>query len=160
MLGGSRVLRRDRLKYYILEKDKPFPGARDDIRRLEKVDIDLVRNFYKSHYSGAIFSAWMLELPFWGLFVNQELVAAGGAIVIDRYGKAANIGNFLTSPKFRGNGYGKTIAKTLINDLMDDGVSIFTLGTTEENISAWKTYESVGFKLLERRVEIEFSSST
>lgn len=80
--------------------------------------------------------------------------------MIDWNDRAANIGNFLTIPKFRGMGFGKIVAKKLINELINQGITTFTLGTTEENVPAWKTYESIGFSLLERRVEIEFSAFT
>ncbi|MES2803708.1 MAG: GNAT family N-acetyltransferase [Bdellovibrionota bacterium] len=157
-IGKDRLLREHHLKYYLLNQEKPFCENLNGLRPLSKSDISLVERFYSNNYDGTIFSSWMLEQPFWGLFIGENLIAAGGAIAVDKFGLAANIGNFLTAPQYRGRGYGKVVTRKLIDDLMRIGIKTFTLGTTEENIPAWKTYESVGFQLLEKRVEIEFSS--
>jgi ribosomal protein S18 acetylase RimI-like enzyme len=157
-IGINRLLREDHLRYYSLQRLTPFEGDFSNLRRLSKADLPLVEQFYTTNYDGTIFSSWMIEQPFWGLFLDGQLTAAGGTIVIDKLGCAANIGNFLTAPSSRGRGYGKIVAQRLINDLIEMGLQTFTLGTTEENIAAWKTYEAVGFRLLEQRAEIEFSA--
>lgn len=157
-LAKGRILREDRLRYYLLKRSELFRENFAGIRQLDMRDLPEVERFYSSYYDGTIFSSWMLEQPFFGLFKGGELVAAGGIVVIDTHGKAANIGNFLTAPAFRGRGHGKLVAKRLINNLMESGIRIFTLGTTEENIAAWKTYEAVGFQLIEQRTEIEISA--
>jgi ribosomal protein S18 acetylase RimI-like enzyme len=146
------------LKYYILQRQDLFQENFEGIRRLLKEDLALVERFYSKNYDGTIFSPWILELPFFGKFRDGQLIAAGGSIVIDELGNAANIGNFLTAPDFRRQGIGKLLTKRLINELINLGITTFTLGTTEENIFAWKAYESVGFSLLERRKEIEFAA--
>lgn len=155
--GQKRLLRENQLRYYSLQRSATFNENFEGIRRLAKNDLILVEQFYSENYDGTIFSSWRIEQPFWGLFLDGQLAAAGGTIVIDSLGSAANIGNFLTAPNYRGRGYGKLVAKRLINDLIDMGLKTFTLGTTEENIAAWKTYEGLGFRLMEQRAEIEFS---
>ena len=97
----------------------------------------------------------MLESPFIGLFEDAELVATGGTVIWSKALKSANIGNFLTASHTRGRGLAKTVARHLIYVLHHQGVSYFTLGTTEKNQSAWKTYEAIGFKLRESRVQID-----
>ena len=62
---------------------------------------------------------------------------------------------FLTGPSFKGKAFAKEVAKHLINDLVSQGITTFTLGTTEENISACKADEALGFVLIEKRKEIE-----
>ncbi|MGZ3695422.1 MAG: GNAT family N-acetyltransferase [Bdellovibrionota bacterium] len=158
-LGNSRFVKQSKLRYYFLRQNGFFQDDFSCLQRLSVKDLSEVKQFYSQHYSGTIFSSWMLEQPFFGLFAEGNLVAAGGTIAVDKVGEAANIGNFLTAPAFRGRGYGKLVAKRLINELKKTGIKIFTLGTTEENIAAWKTYEAVGFSLLKQITEIEFSAS-
>jgi ribosomal protein S18 acetylase RimI-like enzyme len=157
-VGENRLRRENRLRYYSLRRSAPFEEADEILRRLTKDDLPLVEKFYSENYDGTIFSSWMIDQPFFGLFLDGQLTAAGGTIVIDSLGSAANIGNFLTAPSYRRRGYGKIVVKWLINHLIEMGLQTFTLGTTEENIAAWKTYEGVGFRLLEQRAEIEFSA--
>ncbi len=156
VIGSRRVIREARLRYYQLARRTRFPEEKADVRRLESTDLEMVRTFYARNYDGTIFSEWMLGHPFIGLFIDGLMVSCGGTVVLDRAGKAANIGNFSTDPSSRGRGYGKIVAKALVNRLIDEGIEVFTLGTTEENVPAWKTYEAVGFGLLENRIELEF----
>jgi predicted nuclease of predicted toxin-antitoxin system len=128
------------------------------IRILNTDDLPFVEKFYAENYDTTIFSAWMLEQPFIGLFVDNVLASAGGAAVLDTISGVANIGNFLTLSKFRGRRYAQMVAKALMNELMNRGFSLFTLGTTEENVAAWRAWESIGFRLLERRVELELKA--
>ena len=158
LLCSARISRRSELRYYLLKREKPFPiDSGLDIRRLTQNELSEVHSFYSSNYGQTIFSSWMLEQPFFGLFVEDQLVSSGGTIVIDRQDMAANIGNFLTAPDFRGKGYSKVIAKTLINALLQEGIHCFSLGTTAENLAACRVYESVGFVLNESRIELELT---
>ncbi len=159
-VSGPRVVRRAELKYYALERYEAFeitslPST--EIRLLTMVDLPCVQKFYAENYESTIFSSWMLEQPFVGLFADKLLASAGGAAVLDTISGVVNIGNFLTLPKFRGRRYAQIVAKGLINELIKQGFSLFTLGTTEENVAAWRAWEAVGFQLLDRRVEIELS---
>jgi len=154
-LAGSRITRKAQLKYYVLHRTDPYVLPPHDVRLLTPTDLPLVQRFYAQNYDATIFSAWMLEQPFVGLFANDTLVSAGGTIVMDKIDRAANVGNFLTAPAYRGRGHVQTVAKVLINELLRLGFSTFTLGTTEENVAAWQAWEAVGFRLLERRIEIE-----
>lgn len=155
-IAPDRVLREDKLRYYLLKKSVPFIENFEGLRSLNLSDLTIVQTFY-DQYDGTIFSSWMLEQAFWGLFHEGRLISAGGTVVTDNVGKAANVGNFLTDKYHRGRGYGRLVVKKLINDLIQKGITTFTLGTTEENFSACRTYESVGFQLIEERVEIEFT---
>ena len=155
-LGAGRLARRNTLRYYQLRKSDLFEVDSRNLRRLSLDQLDIVKRFYAENYDGAIFSNWMLAMPFYGLFVEGELASAGGCVVMDETERAANIGNFLTTPRYRGKGLAKQVTKTLLNNLITSGIASFTLGTTEENVPAWRAYESVGFSLLEKRIELEF----
>lgn len=150
---GERFLKQDDLLYYRLENaDRSSTDAQ--CRILSCADFDLARSFFQQHYPDTIFSRWMLDLPFVGLFEKEQLVATGGTIIWHQGIQSCNLGNFLTHPHHRGKGLAKRVAKHLIAILSQSGMKTFTLGTNEENLSAQHVYESLGFELVERRKQI------
>lgn len=155
----ERICRRANLVYYLLQSSNQFEMPDVDLRRLRPADLDLVSSFYAEHYPQTVFSTWMLERPFVGLFHEGKLVSSGGTIVIDHTDRAANIGNFLTAPQFRARGYSQLVLKYLLNELMKQDIGIFSLGTTSDNVPACKAYESAGFLQLETRIELEMNRS-
>lgn len=154
-VAGDRICRRAELVYYLLESPGRFNTDGFDLRLLRPAHIQTVSQFYADNYPQTIFSKWMLEKPFIGLFIDGKLVSAAGTIVIDQKDHAANIGNFLTAPQHRGKRYSQLLAKALINELMNQGIKTFSLGTTVDNVPACRAYEAVGFRPLEKRVELE-----
>ena len=154
-LFKERLTRTEALKYYRMDKYYPYVAELEGARLLTPEDFEIAKDFFEKHYPGTIFSQWMLEMPFAGLFVDGELVATGGTVAIDKRLKSCNIGNFLTSPQHRGKRYCQKVAKFLVNHLFEQGIVTYTLGTTEENVAAWRAYESIGFKLIDRRIELE-----
>jgi ribosomal protein S18 acetylase RimI-like enzyme len=107
------------------------------------------------NYPETVFSSWMLEQPFVGLYERGLLTATGGTIILNGDLRTCNIGNFLTASTARGRGLAKIVAKHLIVLLQEEGIKIFTLGTTEENIPAWRAYEAIGFRIQETRPQFD-----
>jgi GNAT superfamily N-acetyltransferase len=145
-----------RLRYYRL--DSPA-GLRFDprCRRLGPEDLELVAAFFAAHYPATIFSSWMLDEPFIGLFERGALAACGGTVASEASLAACNLGNFLTHPAHRGRGLARAVAASLITELESRGFLTFTLGTFEENVPACRTYEGIGFRVSELRVQVELS---
>ncbi len=161
---GNRINSRKVLKYYLhADSDSSQTDSSAltgvEFRRLTTKDYPLASAFYRAHYSGTIFSQWMLEQPFVGIFENSELIATAGTIILNKDLCAANIGNFLTRPDRRGRGLAKNAALALMTELRREGITQFSLGTTEDNISAWKAYEHVGFQCIETRAELHVKES-
>ncbi|MBX9770457.1 MAG: GNAT family N-acetyltransferase [Candidatus Obscuribacterales bacterium] len=149
-----RIAHESELRYYHLKLNEPFAIGDFDLRVLDRDDLPTVQEFYSENYDQTIFSPWMLENPFVGLFIDDQLVSSGGTIIIDEKCAAANIGNFLTEAKSRGKGYSKLVVKALVNRLLERGIHSFSLGTTTENASACRVYEAIGFSLIETRTEL------
>ncbi|MBI1775328.1 MAG: GNAT family N-acetyltransferase [Proteobacteria bacterium] len=149
---ATRIEEVDTLRYYLLEEggsDTPDPCC----RLLVNDDLGLVSAFFAAHYPRTIFSAWMLDEPFLGLFEDGELVAAGGTVCRHAGLGAANIGNFLTHPSRRGRSLARRLVGSLVATLRRQGIARFTLGVAESNRRAWRAYEAAGFRLLESRVQ-------
>ncbi len=151
-----RLEARRELRYYRLD-GPPNLAPDESCRRLRADDFDRVRHFFGTIYSGTIFSRWMLDLPFFGLFdAEEELIACGGAVAMAD--GLANIGNFLTRPDHRGEGLAQILASTLATALRAEGIRTLTLGTNADNPAACRAYERVGFTCFETRTEIDLSA--
>ena len=151
---GRRVIAAHELQYYALAQR---PAHTPDPRciRLRSEHLQMVAEFFASHYPQTIFSSWMLERPFLGIIEHGELVACGG--VVAAADGISNLGNFLTAPSARGRGLCRAIATTLAHHLFDHGVSQVTLGTTEDNTAACRAYKVTGFRCFDRRLQLDLS---
>ncbi|MFD2261626.1 GNAT family N-acetyltransferase [Lacibacterium aquatile] len=148
---SGRIKNTRGLRYYARPTERMEVDPR--CRRLTPADHALVSHFFDSFYPAAIFSPWMLEGPFIGLFKDGQLLACGG--VVAQAKGAANIGNFLTHPAHRGRFLGKTVLSCLINTLAEDGIGEVTLGTNQDNLSACLLYEAFGFQMVEERLQLD-----
>jgi GNAT superfamily N-acetyltransferase len=146
------------LRYYRLDTSAGL-AADPRCRRLGPSDLDMVSDFYKTHYPATVFSRWMLEEAFLGLFERGELLACGGVIARNGRLAAANIGNFLTHPAHRRRGLGRAVVATLVGRLAGEGVRQFLLGTNADNIGACRAYETVGFRLIGARPQLDLAAA-
>jgi len=117
--------------------------------------VAIVAVFFARNYPSTIFSPWMLAQHFYGLFEHNELRSCGGVVVSNLKLGSANLGNFLTSPNHRGRGLAGAVASTLIHDLEAEGLYTFVLATTEEDVPARRTYERLGFHVVETRPQVD-----
>lgn len=154
MAVGSRVKLREGLRYYRLD-GRPSLGVDPRCRRLSSANLNEVSELFESYYPDAVFSTWMLDLPFIGLFEEDALIACGG--VIGLAAGIVNIGNFLTIPHARGRGLARAVAASLTHSLVDVGISISTLGITDGNLAACRAYEAAGFRYFDRRVQLNLT---
>jgi len=97
----------------------------------------------------------MLAQHFYGLFEHNELRSCGGVVVSNLKLGSANLGNFLSSPNHRRRGLAGAVASTLIHDLEAEALYTFVLATTEENVPARRTYERLGFHVVETRPQVD-----
>jgi RimJ/RimL family protein N-acetyltransferase len=155
---AGRVVSVKTLRYY---RTGEAPSGPPDprCRLLTEADFDEAARLFRDYYPATVFSSWMLELPFAGLFEEGRLAACGGVHAINRQLGACVLGNFLTHPGHRGRGLAQAVARALLGRLAEDGLREFLLGAAEENAAACRAYEAVGFRLLEARPQIEVVSA-
>ena len=151
---GNRIVAIKQLKLYRLDAPT-FLEADPRCRRLGSEDESIVAVLFARDYPVSIFSSWMLAQHFYGLFEQNELRSCGGVVVSNLKLGSANLGNFLTSPNHRGRGLAGAVASTLIHDLEAKGLHTFVLATTEENVPARRTYERLGFHVVETRPQVD-----
>ena len=151
---AGRLTAEHELEYYLL--DHPPAGPPDPrCVRLADEHFGPILALFEANYPETIFSRWMLQRLFLGVFENDRLMACGG--VIGEGDGVANIGNFLTAPHSRGRGLCRAIAATLAHRLLHQGVTQVTLGTTADNPAARQAYMATGFRCFDRRVQIELT---
>jgi RimJ/RimL family protein N-acetyltransferase len=151
---GRRVIATRELRYYVLAQ-RPAHAPDPQCTRLGSEHLAVLTEFFASHYPETIFSPWMLERTFLGIFEGGELVACGGVVAAAE--GIANVGNFLTAPSARGRGLCRAVTATLTQHLFDQGMTLVTLGTTADNLAACRAYEATGFRCFDRRQQLDLS---
>lgn len=82
---------------------------------------------------------------FYGVRINDHLVAVAGTHLISpTYGVAA-VGNVFTHPDHRGRGYGSATTSAVIAELYQRGIRDIILNVGQENRTAIRVYERLGF---------------
>ncbi|HET6222925.1 MAG TPA: GNAT family N-acetyltransferase [Dongiaceae bacterium] len=155
---AARIEATRTLRYYRLDTTTDLI-ADPRCRRLGPADLVMVTDFYRRHYPATVFSRWMLDEAFLGLFADGELLACGGVISRNARLAAANVGNFLTHPAHRRRGLGRALVASLVELLAGDGVRRFLLGANADNIGACRAYEAVGFRLIEARPQLDLAAA-
>lgn len=120
-------------------------------RLLTANQLELTRAFYEAHYPQAVFSAWMLDDPFIGVFERDQLVAAAGTITVEPALGTCLVGNFLTHPQWRGRGLGMVAGRGLLELVRRRGLHDLRLAVNSDNEPARRLYEGLGFTALEER---------
>lgn len=152
-LCRGRVRADQSIRYYRREVG-PAGDPDPRCRRLGPNDHAMLTGFFRAHHPATIFSRWMLDETLIGVFDDGRLVACGGVIVRHRGLATANLGNFVTVPARRGEGLARVVMATLLSALAGEGIRLATLGATAENRAACRSYEAMGFELLEERAEL------
>ena len=122
-----------------------FTGPTRDCMQLTTEHSDRLSGLYA--YGGGIgFSTAQLKNGvFRGLFVDNRLVAVAGThFVSATYGVAA-VGNVLTLPDYRGQGYGTATISAVVADLVELGIRDIVLNVSQGNAPAIRIYGKLGF---------------
>jgi GNAT superfamily N-acetyltransferase len=83
---------------------------------------------------------------FHGVFEDGRLMAAAGTHLISpTYGVAA-VGNIFTHPDFRGRGYASAATSAVVTELLSRGMRDVVLNVNQENETAIRIYERLGFE--------------
>nr|WP_298687182.1 GNAT family N-acetyltransferase [uncultured Dongia sp.] len=128
---------------------------RVDHRCLGLADTDIVAAFYRTHYAETVFDPYMLFMPFVGAFEDGQLVACAGTLVQSMREKSALIGHFATAAAARNRGFATGLGRALLKVLAGQGFRTVYLATTVENQTALNVYERLGFRVADRRLQID-----
>ncbi|KPC71083.1 hypothetical protein ADL26_16070 [Thermoactinomyces vulgaris] len=135
-----------------------------DLARLAPVDHRVVR--IEPHHFGLVKSRMkeidaiafteeeLNNLPFYGVFDNDELVAVGGYHLFDSV--YVELGNIGTTVSRRRQGWGRIITTELTRRAREYSSDVY-LYVFDDNVPAIRLYESLGYRLISKLQRMEFS---
>jgi ribosomal protein S18 acetylase RimI-like enzyme len=122
--------------------------------RLTEKDLDDMLGLYEAGYRRHWFNARMLQTKqYFGLRLKNRLVSVAGIHVYSEKYKVAALGNIITHPDYRGNGFGKAVTAGLCQSLAEH-VDNIGLNVKADNIPAIALYTKLGFEIVSSYYEI------
>ncbi len=114
--------------------------------RLEQQDQDELVRLYDESYPGNWFDPRMLQTgQYFGLRVGRRLVSAAGVHVYSEQYRVAAVGNVVTHPAHRNQGYGTLVTARLCQSLREK-VRHIGLNVQADNDAAMACYRKLGFE--------------
>ncbi len=120
------------------------------VKQLTILDLPMLKNFYAQH-SESIFSADLFTQGIYvGICEGERIIAAGGTHVLAPAHQIAVLGNILTAPEYRRQGYATAITTTLVSLLIEQHYRSIILNVFEDNNNAIRIYQRLGFQTYHR----------
>jgi ribosomal protein S18 acetylase RimI-like enzyme len=151
---GSNVIAESRgphLKMALVDRRFAVPGT-ESVVRLTHDDVDDLRRLYAVAYPANWFDPRQIDVGYYGLRVNGELVSAAGAHVYSPTQRVAALGNIVTHPDHRGKGYAAAVTARICSE-MSETVDHIGLNVKADNVAAIACYERLGFRRVSEYVE-------
>ncbi len=121
--------------------------------RLKNGDLDEILEFYEQAYPDNWFDSEMLRTrQYFGIRKEKKLVSVAGIHVYSERYKVAALGNIVTHPDYRGNGFGKAVTAKLCR-VLSEKVDHIGLNVKSDNEIAISMYESLGFEMVDSYCE-------
>jgi RimJ/RimL family protein N-acetyltransferase len=118
-------------------------------------DLPEIERFYREAYPSNWFDPRMLATNrYYGVRVDDRLVAVAGVHVYSPRYRVAALGNVATLPSHRGYGYGSRATAHLCARLMEEGL-VVGLNVRADNAAAIKSYRRIGFTVVAEYDEYE-----
>ena len=115
---------------------------------LTAADLDPMLRLYEEAYPGNWFDPRMLETgQYFGIRNENRLVSVAGVHVCSQEYKVASLGNIVTHPDYRGNGFAKSATARLCQSLTET-VDHIGLNVKADNTAALSLYEKIGFEII------------
>ena len=133
--------------YKMALKDKSLPHKIDcsEVVQLMNEDLDEILEFYKQAYPGNWFDSRMLQTKrYYGIRKDNRIISVAGVHVYSEKYKVVALGNIVTHPDYRSNGFGKTVTAKLCQEL-SERIDHIGLNVKSDNGAAISMYEKLGF---------------
>jgi RimJ/RimL family protein N-acetyltransferase len=133
-------------KMALRDKSRLFGVDCSRVVRLTANDLDEMLRLYEEAYPGNWFNPRMLETEqYFGIREENRLVSAAGVHVCSREYEVASLGNVVTHPDYRGNGFAKSVTARLCQSLAET-VDHIGLNVKADNQAALSLYKKLGFE--------------
>jgi len=124
------------------------------VEPLSSADLPQLQQLYRDSYPGNWFEPRMLGTGcYYGSRLGGQLVSAAGVHVLSRRYRVAALGNVATHPQFRGRGLAQAACARLCRSLLGMAVDHIGLNVHEDNTTAIRCYERLGFEISARYEE-------
>lgn len=136
--------------YKMVLNSHRFPSRVDCSRvmRLTENDLDHMLRLYEEAYPGNWFDPRMLQTrQYFGIKIENKLVSAAGIHVYSKKYRVAALGNIVTHPDYRGQGFAKSVTARLCKSL-SESVDHIGLNVKADNTIAIALYEKLGFEII------------
>lgn len=120
---------------------RPYPS---DTRRLLPIDIGELNRLYQLGFASWLPSSSIAEGVYFGIRVNNRLVAAAGTHVVSPQARLAVVGNVLTHVDYRGRGYATAVTGAVTAELLRSCDQV-VLNVRADNPPALQAYRRLGY---------------
>ncbi len=122
-----------------------FQPAAGPAQRLHRADIGAVNALQRSE--GFVFypAAVLGDGVYYGVYADQRLVAMAGTHVVAPSQGLALVGNIMTHPRYRGQGYGSVATSAVTAELLKTCADVL-LTVDARNMTAIRLYERLGYR--------------
>lgn len=123
------------------------------IKHLDLSDVSALKNLYGQHPESAFSADLFTQGLFFGVYEGEQIIAAGGTHALAPMYRIAVLGNILTAPQARGQGYATAITEALVTTLLEQHFSRIVLNVFEDNSPAIRIYQRLGFQTHQQFLE-------
>jgi GNAT superfamily N-acetyltransferase len=128
----------------------PIYGCPRPVKQLTVLDLAALKNLYAQYPESTFSSDLFTQGLYYGVYEGERIVAAGGTHVMAPTYRIAVLGNILTAPEARGQGYATAITAALVTKLVKQQFAPIVLNVFEDNSSAIRIYQRLGFQTRQR----------
>jgi len=120
------------------------------IKQMDMADVPALEALYARYGENPLSAELFARAVFSGAYEGEQIVAAGGTHVLSQKYSIAVIGNILTAPQARRQGYATAITAALVAKLSGLHFSTIVLNVFEDNSPAVRIYQRLGFQTRHR----------
>ena len=134
----------------ILDPPSYRPATVEETMRLGPADVDSVARLYADGDASReapdfFFPSMLEEGVFFGIREGEDLVTVAGTHLVAQEEGVAAIGNIYTRRDRRGFGLGARVTSAVVSELLRLNVQTVALNADQQNVTAVRLYERLGF---------------
>lgn len=116
------------------------------VKQMGMADVPALEELYAQYGENPFSAELFARAVFFGAYEGERIVAAGGTHVLSRAYGIGVIGNILTAPQTRRQGYATAITAAIVAKLFELHFSTIVLNVFEDNSPAVRIYQRLGFQ--------------
>ncbi len=119
---------------------------RERLKQLTTSDLPSLKKFYARHPENTFAADLFTQGIYFGAYEGERIIAAGGTHALVPTYQIAVLGNILTAPEARRQGYATAITRALVTTLLEQNYTTIVLNVFEDNSNAIRVYQRLGFQ--------------